>query len=99
MVWFFKTNIGDLRPPKNRDSGPEGVTLTSKRGRVGGLTGGRVFFWVSVQERRVGCEGTHSKSLLSCELPAQRPMNHVVNSAAKHLHTHAHTHKEFVWIE
>lgn len=53
-----------------------------------GLTGGRVFFWVSVQERRVGREGTYSKSLLSCELPAQGPTYHVVNCIVKHLHTH-----------
>lgn len=56
-----------------------------------GLTEGGVLFWVGVQERRVGCEGANSKSLLRCELPAQGPTNHVVNRKVKHLHTHTHT--------
>lgn len=52
-----------------------------------GLTGEGAF----AQEREVGCEGTYSKSLLSCEAPAQGRTYHVVNCMVKHLRTHKHT--------
>lgn len=73
VALFYRT--GDLWAPKTSEIiAPNVLTLTSKRVSLGGLTGGGVFFvLVCVQEWRVSCEGAHSKALLRCEPPAQRP--------------------------